>query len=320
MKIVIAGGSGFIGQELINYFGKDHTIVLLTRGFTNAANNRYNESTSSHAVQSIKWDGVSMGDWCRELEGAELLINLCGRSVNCRYTEKNKAEIMNSRIRPVAVLAEAIRLCKHPPALWINASSATIYRHAVDRPQDEYTGTIENDFSVQVCKAWEKIFFEQNLSATRQVALRMAITLGNGGVMVPYFRLLKFGLSGPQGNGRQMYSWVHATDLCRVIDWIVAHPDMEGVYNVSAPNPVSNKVFMAELRRVTGHRWGLPAPAWLLKMGAWIIGTETELLLKSRWVLPTRLEQSGFRFQYTRLEEAVKAIVAGTEAHHYRFF
>lgn len=319
MKIVIAGGSGFIGQELINYFGKEHTLVLLTRGITGAANNRYDEQVVNHAIRNIKWDGLTADDWCHELEGADLLINLCGRSVNCRYTEKNKAEIMNSRIRPVAVLGEAIRLCKRPPALWINASSATIYRHAMDHAQDEYTGTIENDFSVQVCKAWEKIFFDQDLPETRQVALRMAITLGNGGVMVPYFRLLKFGLSGPQGSGRQMYSWVHATDLCRVIDWIVAHPSMKGVYNVSAPNPVSNKAFMAELRRATGHRWGLPAPAWMLKTGAWIIGTETELLLKSRWVLPTRLEESGFRFQYPRLEEALKAIVARTASHHYRF-
>lgn len=320
MKIVIAGGSGFIGQELINYFGRTHTLILLTRDIAGGANNRYHTTEEKTGVQYVKWDGVNTGEWCRELEGADLLINLCGRSVNCRYTAKNKAEIFNSRTRPVVALGEAIRLCSSPPALWINASSATIYRYAMDHGQDEYTGEIENDFSVQVCKAWEKIFFEQALPATRQVALRMAITLGKGGVMVPYFRLLKFGLSGRQGNGRQMYSWVHATDLCRVVEWVSRHPEMKGVYNVAAPNPVTNNRFMSILRQQTGHRWGLPAPAWMLKIGAWIIGTETELLLKSRWVLPVRLEESGFRFQYPRLEEAVQEIVAVTPAHHYRFF
>ncbi|MBI3137304.1 MAG: TIGR01777 family protein [Sphingobacteriales bacterium] len=323
-KIVIAGGSGFIGNELIRYFGKDHTIIALTRSLPKPVNNRYGkpeqQPSGGNKFIRVRWDGKNPGAWMQSLDGADLLINLSGRSVNCRYTPKNKREILQSRTEPVKALGEAIRQCKYPPPLWINASSATIYRHATDKAQDEYTGEIQDDFSVQVCKAWEKTFFDESTPLTRKVALRSAITLGAGGVMVPYFNLLKYGLGGKQGNGKQMYSWVHSEDCCRAIEWITDHPELEGVYNCSSPFPVTNENFMRTLREATGYKTGLPAPAWLLKAGALLIGTETELILKSRWVMPTRLLESGFQFRYPLLKDALQEIIHKIPVKQYRLF
>lgn len=214
----------------------------------------------------------------------------------------------------------AIREVAVPPKLWINAASATIYRHAADRPQDEYTGEFGNGFSVQVCQLWEKTFEEQRTPFTRKVALRMAITLGEGGVIIPYLNLLKCWLGGHQGNGRQMYSWVHIEDVCRSIDWFFDHPELEGAYNISAPEPVSNREFMATLRKTTRHRIGLPAYTWMLTIGAALIGTETELILKSRWVLPAKLAGTGFDFQYPQLDKALTSIIAKIPRRKYHWF
>lgn len=313
-KIVIAGGSGFIGAGLIEYFGGSNHIVVLTRRV-----NGLNGNTQPH-VSYVEWDGRHTGPWTETLEGADLLVNLSGKSVNCRYNEANKAEIFDSRTASTSVLGEAIKELKRPPALWINAGSATIYRHAADRPMDEFNGEIENDFSVQVCKKWEQTFNDIVLPRTRKVILRIAVTLGNGGVMEPYLNLVKFGLGGHQGSGRQQYSWVHLTDVARMMEWLFHHPECEGTYNCSAPNPVSNTEFMATLRQVAGHRFGLPAPAWMLAIGAALIGTETELLLKSRWVLPTRVTQAGFTFKYPHLREAMQQIVGQLPRKAYHLF
>ncbi|RPD39267.1 TIGR01777 family oxidoreductase [Chitinophaga barathri] len=302
-KIVLAGGSGFLGAGLADYFGHSNEIIILTRnpgGLNGAAH--------PDAVY-VQWDGRSTGPWTAFLEGADLLVNLSGKSVNCRYTEANKAEIFASRTESTHALGEAIKGLKQPPALWINAGSATIYRHAEDRPMDEFDGEIENDFSVQVCKKWEQAFNKINLPHTRKVILRIAVTLGKGGVMNPYLNLVKFGLGGHQGNGKQKYSWVHIMDVARMMEWLYHHPECEGTYNCSAPNPVDNHEFMATLRKTAGHRFGLPAPAWMLAVGAAMIGTETELLLKSRWVLPTRITRAGFAFKYPHLQEAMQQIV-----------
>ena len=236
------------------------------------------------------------------------MVNLAGRSVNCRYTARNQREIFESRTDATHAIGEAIAKTVDPPKLWINASSATIYRHATDRPQDEYTGEIGKGFSVAVCQKWEKEFFEQRTPLTRKIAIRTAITLGHGGLLVPYRRMLKYGLGGRQGSGRQLYSWVHIEDAGRAIEWLLDRSELEGVFNIAAPGPVSNECFMATLRRCLGIRIGLPAPAWLLRWGARIIGTETELLLKSRWVVPTRLQETGFVFRYPRLETALQEI------------
>jgi len=193
--------------------------------------------------------------------------------------------------------------------LWINAASATIYPHANNEARDESFTDFHNDFSVQVCRKWENTFYEQRTPFTRKSALRMAITLGTGGVMIPYFNLLKFGLGGQQGNGKQMYSWVHIEDVARCVEWLSDHEKMEGVFNCAAPNPVNNKQFMQILRNVAGYKFGLPAYTWMLKIGAALIGTETELILKSRWVLPTKLMETGFQFKFPEIENAFRDIV-----------
>lgn len=309
---------------MTEYFGKDNSIIILTRALANTVNNRNQYQAvfegNIQNVQHIRWDGKTAGEWAAAIDSADIVINLTGKTVNCRYNEQNKNQILTSRTDSVHAIGEAIRQCKKPPALWINASSATIYRHATDHPQDEYTGEYQNDFSVQVCKKWEAAFYTEKTPATRKVALRMAITLGAGGVLIPYFNLLKFGLGGRQGNGRQMYSWVHVRDTCRMIEWIESHPEMTGTYNCCSPNPVTNEAFMATLREVTGQWFGLPAPAWLLKLGAPLIGTETELVLKSRWVVPTKITATGFRFSFPILEEALKDIIKTVPKKQYHLF
>jgi hypothetical protein len=323
-KIVLAGGTEFIGQEMIRYFGKENEITILTRQLRGAANNR-NHYTSLSAkelekVRFVKWDGKTIGDWAFALNNAAVIINLAGKSVNCRYTQKNKVEIMNSRLDAVKAIGAAIQQCTHPPALWINASSATIYRHATDRPQDEYTGEFHDGFSVQVCRQWEKTFYEQHTPSTRKVALRMAITLGAGGVLIPYFNLLKFGLGGKQGSGKQLFSWVHIEDTCRMIEWIDQHKEIAGTYNCSSPNPVSNAVFMKTLRKATGHSVGLPAYTWMLKIGAALIGTETELVLKSRWVVPAKMLETGFTFKFPQLADAFSDVLRTIPRKQYHLF
>jgi uncharacterized protein len=323
-KIIIAGGTGFIGQELTNYFGGDNEIVILTRQVQNEKTNAFGEnSVSAAALQNtrfVKWDGKTLGNWATALNGADLLINLAGKTVNCRYTEKNKQEIFDSRTNSVKVLGTAINQCTQPPKLWINAASATIYPNATDTPRDESFTNFANDFSVQVCQLWENTFYEQRTPFTRKIALRMAITLGAGGVMIPYFNLLKFGLGGRQGNGKQMYSWVHVTDTCRIIEWLFNHAELEGTFNCVSPDAVTNNDFMATLRKITGYKFGLPAFEWMLKIGAPLIGTEVELVLKSRWVLPAKILKSGFVFTYNTIEQAFKEIVARTPRKKYHLF
>lgn len=308
--IVIAGGTGFIGEGLIDHFSTNNRLFILTRS---PQQDRPN-------VTYVYWDGYRVREWVKCLEGADLLINLAGKSVNCRYTEANKAAIFASRVDSTRVLGKAIMQAENPPALWINSGSATIYRHAEDRPMDEFTGEMENDFSVQVCKLWEQTFNDITLPATRKVILRIAVTLGKGGVMEPYLNLVKFGLGGRQGNGKQMFSWVHIEDLARMMEWIYEHRECSGTYNCAAPNPVTNTEFMRTLRNVTGHAFGLPAFEWMLKIGAVLICTETELLLKSRWVLPARISQAGFTFKYPRLKEAFADIVSALPRRRYHLF
>lgn len=323
-KIIIAGGTGFIGQSICNYFGNSNEIVILTRQLPDQKTNAFGENVISREIAKniryIKWDGVSLGDWANEINSAEIIINLAGKTVNCRYNEKNKKEIFNSRTNSVKAIGQAIQQCTLPPKLWINAASATIYPHATDTPRNENFVDFADDFSVQVCKVWEKTFYEQRTPFIRKVALRMAVTLGTGGVMIPYFNLLKFGLGGKQGNGKQMYSWVHITDTCRMIEWIAEHKELEGTYNCVSPNAVTNEEFMTTLRKVTGNVFGLPAYEWMLMIGARLIGTEPELILKSRWVLPTKILQTGFEFRYPYLKDAFEEIIKQTPRKRYHLF
>jgi uncharacterized protein len=290
-KVVLAGGTGFVGQAFARRFGELGAEVKVI----------------SRRASHIPWENRRA--IVEALEGADLLINLAGRSVNCRYTPENRRLILDSRTETTRLLGESVLACSRPPALWINSSTATIYRHAEDRPMTEEGGEIGTGFSVDVAKAWEAAFFAFDLPATRQVALRIAIVLDDGGVMAPLRNLVRFGLGGAQGSGRQQFSWIHMEDLFRIVRFLQEHPELHGVFNASAPHPVTNRELMARLRRAMGVPVGLPAPRWLLELGARLIRTETELVLKSRWVLPERLKRAGFSFRYDTLEKALNEIV-----------
>jgi len=291
-KIVIAGGTGFIGNHLATGFKEAGFEVLII----------------SRRAGTIRW--TNFQGILGALENADLVVNLAGKSVDCRYNSRNKKKILTSRTLTTKILGQAIELCKNPPALWINASTATIYRHAEDRPMTENQGEIGSGFSVDVATQWEKAFFTFHLERTRQVALRMAIVLGkNGGVIKPFLNLVRFGLGGPQGNGRQMFSWIHIADVFNIILFIMEHQGLSGVYNCSAPNPVTNEILMKTFRVKTNTKFSLPSPAWLLRMGAVMIKTETELILKSRWVIPEKLLQAGYTFKYPSLDSALENIL-----------
>lgn len=291
-KIVIAGGTGFVGKYLTEQF----------------CNLGYEVLVISRQEQSIKWNDTK--GIINALENSVMLINLAGKSVDCRYNKKNKEEILKSRTETTKALGEAILKCNNPPELWINSSTATIYRHAEDRPMTESTGEIGKGFSVDVATNWENALFSFQLTKTRQVALRMAIVLGkNGGVMKPFINLVRFGLGGKQGNGNQMFSWIHIEDLLSIILFLQSHKDLKGVFNCSSPNPIDNKTLMKTLRQTMNVKIGLPSPSWLLKIGAVIIKTETELILKSRWVVPEKLLQVGYTFKYPTIDSALNNIL-----------
>ncbi|MGP0587095.1 TIGR01777 family oxidoreductase [Paenibacillus timonensis] len=291
-KVVLAGGTGFVGQAFTQRFKELGAEVKVI----------------SRQAPHIPWEDHSA--IVQALEGADLLINLAGRSVNCRYTPENRRLILESRTETTRQLGESILACQRPPALWINSSTATIYRHAEDRPMTEESGEVGSGFSVDVAKAWEEAFFAFDLPATRRVALRIAIVLDDGGVIGPLRNLVRFGLGGAQGSGRQQFSWIHMEDLFRIVRFLQEHPELDGVCNASAPHPVTNRELMTGLRRAMGVPIGLPAPRWLLELGARLIRTETELVLKSRWVLPERLQRAGFTFRFDTLEKALQEIVA----------
>ncbi|QHS55622.1 TIGR01777 family protein [Mucilaginibacter sp. 14171R-50] len=301
-KIILAGGSGQLGKALADHY-KDvaEQVIILSR--TSHADNEN--------IKTLVWDGRMSGPWAKELEGADLLINLCGKNVNCRYTKQNREEIIRSRVEPTRLLGKVIDGLINPPKLWINAASATIYRHAEDRPQDEETGEIGYGFSIDVCKKWENTFFDIPTPHTRKVALRISIVLShNEGAFPRLVNLVKTGMGGHQGDGQQYVSWVHEQDVVKCTEWLLQHPEMKGVINCTAPNPLKNTDLMKQLRHACGIPFGLPAPAWMLEIGAALIGTETELILKSRWVVPKRLLDAGFQFQFAKAEHAIKDILS----------
>lgn len=294
-KIVIAGANGFLGRHLTAFLAPKYRIVaLVRRKLPDTENLTYHE-----------WDGVQVGPWQMEVEGAWALINLSGRSVDCRYNAKNRREILESRIQSTKALGEAIEACINPPKIWLNAASATIYRHSMDRPMDEAKGEIGEGFSVEVCKAWEAAFFGYAHPEMRQIALRTALVMDQaGGALPPLLNLVRLGLGGEQGSGHQMVSWIHIVDFCRAIEFLLADESLSGPVNVVAPYPDHNSEMMRILRQVVGRKWGLSHPKWLLEFGAWLIRTETELILKSRYVVPGKLLNAGFQFEFPHLENA----------------
>ncbi|SDJ12568.1 TIGR01777 family oxidoreductase [Chryseobacterium jejuense] len=293
MKIIIAAGTGFLGQNLEKYFTeKGDQVYILTR-----KPQRKNE---------IYWDTKTIGEWKNILEQADALINLTGKSVDCRYHEKNKVEIYASRINSTKVLHEAVNACSIPPKNWLNASSATIYVHSENHLNTEENGTIGDDFSMNICKSWEAEFFKTQHDRIRKIALRTSIVLGNNGGAFPKLKMItKLGLGGKQGRGNQMVSWIHIDDFCRAVDWIIQNKSMEGAINITAPAPLSNEVMMKKLRKEFSAPFGLNAPVWQLEIASIFLNTETELLLKSRNVYPAKLMKSGFHFSYPTFDEAI---------------
>ena len=314
LRIVIPGGSGQVGRMLARYFQeRGHHVAVLTR------------LPYAETWQTVKWDGETIGPWTEYLEDADVCINLTGRNVNCRYTEANRAAIYNSRIRSTRLLGEVISSLADPPRVWLNASTATIYRHALDRPMDEATGELGGeemlnarrhvprswDFSIHVAKDWEATFFAASTPRTRKVAMRSAITFSPvaGNAFAVLLNLVRFSLGGTQGNGRQYVSWIHELDFARAVEFLIAREDIAGPVNIASPNPLPNREFMAVLRDAWGIPNGLPAARWMLEIGVFFMRSESELVLKSRRVVPTRLLQAGFEFQFPAWPEAAQDLV-----------
>ncbi len=312
-KIILAGGSGFLGGELAKHFGAlGWEVVILTR----------TPKTRSDSVREVAWDAKVLGEWAKELEGATAVVNLTGRSVNCRYTAKNRRDIMDSRVNSTRVVGAAIAQCKVPPRVWLNSSTATVYTHTFGQPHDESSQDMDSAvdakdaFSVKVAQAWERALFAESsqglltsaATRTRKVALRtsMVLGLGRNSVFPVLRRLTKLGLGGRQGSGNQFVSWIHIADFCRAIEWIIAHDDLAGPINQCAPNPLPNWEMMKIFREVCGMPLGLPATEWMLEIGAFFLRTETELILKSRRVVPGRLLASGFEFKFPDFKSALE--------------
>jgi uncharacterized protein (TIGR01777 family) len=309
LRIVIPGGSGQVGQVLARHFQEaGHFVTVLTRGPYTAP------------WQTVHWDGESIGPWTEHLEGADVCINLAGRSVNCRYHAANRKAIYDSRVRTTQLLGRVIAGLADPPSLWLNASTATIYRHSLDRPMDEATGELGGsepgapdtwNFSIRVAKDWEAAFFASPTPHTRKIAMRSAITFSpaSGNAFAVLLNLVRAGLGGKQGNGRQFVSWIHEADFARAVEFLIANEEFEGPVNIASPNPLPNREFMRALRDAWGMPNGLPAPSLLIEIGALFLRTESELVLKSRRVVPGRLLDAGFQFEFPDWPAAAEDLV-----------
>jgi uncharacterized protein len=309
MKIVIPGGSGQVGHILARHFhAKGHAVTVFSRDPRPAP------------WRVTRWDGMNRGDWIRDVEQSDVCINLTGSSVNCRYTRTNRQSIYDSRLRSTRLLNEVIASLDRAPRLWINASTATIYRHALDRAMDEETGELGGNepgapgtwnFSIDVAKAWEQAFFETATPRTRKIAIRSAMTFSpdRGGVFDVFLALVRHGLGGAQGSGTQYVSWIHEADFVRAIELLIDREEFAGVVNLASPNPLPNADFMRALREAWGTRVGLATPGWILEIGTLLMRTESELVLKSRRVVPGSLLKAGFEFLYPEWPAAAKELV-----------
>ena len=307
MKIVLAGGTGQVGAVLGRAFYAANEIVVLSR--SPGGNNLF---------RTVPWDGKTLGPWAKELEEADAVINLAGRSVNCRYQPRNRREILNSRVDSVSAIGRAIQQTKNPPRVWLQASTATIYAHRFDAPNDEFTGVIGGDevdapstwrFSIDVAKAWEAAVSEVgSLPKTRTVVMRSSMIMSpdRGGIFATLLKLVRLGLGGTASHGRQFISWIHEKDFVHAIRCLIENGAFAGPVNVCSPEPLPNAEFMRDLRRAWGMPIGMPATRWMLEIGAYFMRTETELILKSRRVVPARLLQSGFEFQFPHWRDAAQ--------------
>jgi uncharacterized protein (TIGR01777 family) len=306
-RFIIAGGSGFVGRLLTeSLVSGNNDVVVFTRS----------PGPSARSIRQVGWDGRTLGDWARELDGASALVNLAGRSVNCRYNERNRREILESRVDSTRVLGEAIALCNTPPPVWLNASTATIYKHTFDREMDEATGEIgatpeaKDAFSIEVARAWEETLDKASTPATRKIAMRTAMVFAasKGGAYRVLRGLTRWGLGGAVAGGRQFISWIHEADLCRSVQWLVDRDDFSGPVNLASPNPITHREMMRIIRRECGVPFGLPATRRMLEIATFVHRTEAELIIKSRRVVPGRLLTAGFQFRFPRMEDAVREI------------
>lgn len=299
LRIVITGGSGHIGNILARHFHEqEHDVTVIAR------------HEKPGGWRTVLWDANSLGDWTESIEGADVVINLAGRTVNCRYNDTNRREIRNSRVFTTRLVGDAIARATHPPRLWLNASTATIYRHSLDRPMDEATGELGGSeagapekwrFSIDVATGWERAFFAVSVPETRRIALRSAMVMSpeSGGAFDRLLELVRWGLGGAAGSGDQYVSWIHDVDLVRAIEFLIAREEIQGPVNISSPSPVPNREFMCVLRRAWCTSYvGIPTPNWALSIGAMLLRTETELILKSRRVVPKLLLDAGFEFHF----------------------
>lgn len=312
MKFVLPGGTGQLGQVLAAHWaGQGHEVTLLTR--------------SPRGQNELAWDGATLGPWASALDGADVVVNLAGRSVNCRYIAKNLRDMLDSRVDSTRVVGEAIAAAKRPPRVWLQASTATIYSHRHDAPNDDVSGVIGGDepdvpiswgASVAIAKSWERELFLADCTQTRRVALRASVVLGpgQGSIYDVMATLAKRGLAGAAAGGRQFVSWIHERDFISALDFLIADGSLDGAVNVCSPNPLPNREFNGILRRSLGVRIGLPATRWMLEIGAAFMKTETELVLKSRRVVPTRLLGAGFTFDYPNWPDAAAALASEWKA------
>lgn len=313
MKIVLPGGSGQVGQLLARHFiAEGHDVVVLTRG-------------SAASGRAVPWDGRTLGDWATELDGADVVINLAGRTVNCRYTEKNLREMLDSRVESTRIVGEAITRASNPPPVWLQMSTATIYAHRYDAPNDEATGIIGGgepgapaywDFSVRIAREWEQAQAEADTPATRRVALRTSMVMSpdRGGIFDVLLGLVRRGLGGRAGDGRQYVSWIHHRDFVRAVRLLIERDAITGAVNLASPGPLPNTDFMRAIREAWGKRVGLPSAKWMLEVGAFFLRTDTELVLKSRRVVPGRLLAEGFEFEHPEWFAATRDLVADWRA------
>jgi uncharacterized protein len=296
---VIFGANGFLGRYLSRHWAR--------KGYEIVAIARHREGWSGDGM-FLPWDGKNSGPWELALEGAAVVVNLSGRSVDCRYDELNRREILESRIDSTRAIARAIRKCEKPPAVWMNSSTATIYRHAEDHSQDEWRGDIGEGFSVGIARAWEEAFFgERTPAETRRIALRTGMVMANEprSVFDVLCRITRRGFGGALAGGNQRVTWIHMEDWLAALDFLLANPLLDGVFNLTAPEAPTNRELQQLLREALAIPIGLPATKWMVKLGAWLLRTEAELVLKSRWVRPLRLEQEGFRWRHRNAEAMI---------------
>ncbi|MEP7122460.1 MAG: DUF1731 domain-containing protein [Byssovorax sp.] len=309
MKIVIPGGSGQIGQLLARGFvSGGHEVVILSRA-------------AAAVGRTVPWDGRTVAAWSKEIDGADVVINLAGRTVNCRYTPENLEAMMSSRVDSTRAVGEAIAAAASPPRVWLQMSTATIYAHRLDAPNDEATGIIGGKepgvpaywaYSVKIATEWERALNEAKTPKTRRVALRSAMMMSpdREGIFDVMLGMVRRGLGGTAAGGAQFVSWMHDTDFSKAIDLLIAREDLEGAVNLAAPNPLPYADFMRAMREAWGIRLGLPATKWMLEIGAWAMRTDTELVLKSRRVIPGRLLEAGFEFAQPTWPEAARDLTA----------